>query len=398
MVGFLGLSLIVFIGERLTGVVGTAGYLILQTGILLAGKFRFEELFKNCPEGAARERHLQEVALKNEELTEKKARLEQNKKTQQEIVVRQANTAAELQRALSDLAKEQGEQVRAAFTQQAVARAAHDRQKRVLAEEEARALQTSLGQLEQESREIQGAIRTFTAKREDMLRNALEHSRNTTLNHLLSTHPVDGADLTGIGSRLKLNLQYAGIRTAADVAFGKVRVVDDFGHVRTSKVVAWRNDLAARYESRLPTRLQGSDLKPIDDYIRSKTTDLENQNRVIQQKMVTAKSNVTRIYDSRRSQLTVGETKIQTDHKNVVAGINAQHSSNVTATQTRFTHLRQNLEREAASVRSTINNLEMETQRLQSWIREVGTPRTKAYESVNLANFARKVFLEKFTS
>ena len=114
--------------------------------------------------------------------------------------------------------------------------------------------------------------------------------------------------------------------------------------------------------------------------------------------MVTAKSNVTRIYDSRRSQLTVGETKIQTDHKNVVAGINSQHSSNVTATQTRFTHLRQNLEREAASVRSTINNLEMETQRLQSWIREVGTPRTKAYESVNLANFARKVFLEKFTS
>lgn len=397
ILGLIVASCVAFIGGR-SGAIGYAGYFIVQIAIVYGAGRRLRTHFNKCPTVTARDRHYQEVQLKIDEDVEKKERLEQNRTKITENEQRERGLGEQLQATIAIISGQQGMEIKQVYTEQAVARAEFAKRKQAVAAEEERELRAATGRFESDARNVQSQINGLAAKKTEMCRVALEKLRTDTMNAFLSRHPVSGATLSGIGTRFKMNLNYSGIRTAADVTYGTVRVVDGFGQSRTATIMAWRQGLEAHYENRLPTQLSASDLQQVVQQSNAKRIELETLLRTIQTNLTEARSRVTRNYDVRRNQLAAEEQQIGVTAQTKTAAINSKHTAQIASRQTDFEQLRRNLQREIANARVSINSLESEIRRLHTWQREVGVPRSQGYESLTFARFCRTVLTSKFDS
>ena len=391
-------SCIAFIAGR-TGAIGMAGYGIMQVAAVIVAERRLRYHFSVSPAGAARDRHFQEVHFKEEETTEKKTRLEQTRTKVTGNEQQEKTLAAAMQSGVAEITGIQGAEIKQAYSDQAVARAELARRKQTLAAEEERDFWAAVGQFDLQLRNVQNQINSLPTRKDDFCREALQKERAATMSNFLSKNPISEATITGIGTKYKLSLQYRGIATAADVTFANVRVVPGFGHARTSSIVAWREGLELHYQSRMPTRLSPSFIKQIEDQFRVKKTELENELRTLQATITNARTRVTQAYDTRRSQLAAEEQAITATAQARVNAINAKYSGQIASLRTDFEQRQRNLRKDTANARVSINNLESDIRRLQTWQREVGTPMKKSYdEFFTFPKYVHSVFTSKIAS
>lgn len=398
MLGLLILSCVSFIAGQ-TGVIGNVGYLLFQAAIVFYADRRLRFYFSESPVGAARDRHAQEVHLKTEELESKKSRLEQlqNKTTHNEQ--QEKDLAAQVNTRVAELTGLQGADIKQAYTDKAVALSELNQRRQVLVAAEERELRTAIGQNEAQIRTLQDQLRGLPQAKTDLVQMYLDREHATTMRNYLSHHPVSEARITGIGEKFKMDLQYRGIVTAADVTFGGVRIIPNFGQTRTNAMVAWREGLEAHYQKCLSNNLSPSFMQQIEQQFRTKQTDLEREIQNLQSGVTAVRSRIVQAYGAQRAQFPAEERSIESAAQSRVSTINARYDAQKASVRRDLEQHLHNLRKDTANVRIAVNSLETDIRRLQTWLRDVGVPRTKSYEeTLKFSKYLKAVFTSKFNS
>lgn len=128
---------------------------------------------------------------------------------------------------------------------------------------------------ERQQRERQRA--TLGQRESAELAAALQRVQGQYMLAGLQAATVAKANLTGIGPKLKGELQAFGIRTAADVTAEEVARIPGFGPTRVAQVVAWREQAEWTLNARKPTRLSRDAEEGIRAKYRAQRAELEAQ-------------------------------------------------------------------------------------------------------------------------
>jgi hypothetical protein len=398
MLGLLILSYMSFLAGQ-TGAIGNVGYFLVQAAIIFFADRRLRFHFNESPVGAARDRHAQEVHLKTEELDSKKSRLEQlqNKTTQNEK--QEKDLAAQANTRVAELTGVQGAEIKQVYTDKAVALSELNQRRQVLVVAEERELRTAIGQNEAQIRTLQDRLRSLPQEKADLVQQYIDKEHAATMRNYLSNHPVSGATIPGIGEKFKMTLRYRGINTAADVTFGGVRVIPNFGQARTNAIVAWREALEAHYQTRLLNRLSPSFMQQIEQQFRTKQRDLEQEIQSLQSGVMAVRSRIVQAYAVQRAQFPAEERAIESAAQTRVDSINARFGAQKAGIRNDLEQQLRNLRNDTANVRIAVNSLETDVRRLQTWLRDVGVPRTKSYEeTLKFSKYLKAVFTSKFNS
>jgi hypothetical protein len=397
ILGLIITSCVAFAVGR-SGAIGYAGYFIVQIAIMYGANRRLRTHFSRCPSVAARDRHHQEVHLKEEEVADKKRRLEKNRIKIAGNDQTAMNLAGQLQAVIAEITGKLGHEIKQVYTEQAVARSGWTKRKQVVVADEERELRTTTGRFDNDAAQTANQINRLAIKEGEMFRDALERIRKDTMNTFLSRHPISAATLSGIGTRFKGNLRCVGILTGADVTYAKVRVVDGFGQSRTATILAWRQGLESHYETRLPIQLSVAERNQIVQQINTMRSELNNLLTTIRANLTETKSRVTQSYDGRRAQLASEERQINATAQAKIAAINMKYVAQIASRQSDFEQKIRSLQRDTADARLSTNSLESDVRRLQTWQREVGTPRRQGYETLTFGKFCNTVLNSKFNS
>lgn len=100
--------------------------------------------------------------------------------------------------------------------------------------------------------------------------------------HLMS-RSIERATISGVGEKLKVRLWSAGIRTAADVDYSRVRRVEGIGDGKAYALVAWRNHVASF--AMIPTALSQHDVNAVMAKYSAQKQQLESQRDAAQQRL-----------------------------------------------------------------------------------------------------------------
>lgn len=114
-----------------------------------------------------------------------------------------------------------------------------------------------------------------TAKLDELVRNR----RNVQLRQFLSTFDIDDARIPGIGSAKTAQLCSFGIETAADVEQYRVMNVPGFGPATTAKLMAWRQQVEARFRFDPNSAVDPNAIAKLDAEIFNEARKLEDELR-----------------------------------------------------------------------------------------------------------------------
>ncbi|MDQ3816979.1 MAG: hypothetical protein M3362_04720 [Acidobacteriota bacterium] len=130
-------------------------------------------------------------------------------------------------------------------------------------------------------REISGLM---TAESQE-LSTTLRAQQNQAVMAHLRTRSIDDATIPGVGPKLKTRLWYAGIKTAADVEYWRIRQVDGFGNNKADAVVSWASRIASF--ARVPSALSPAEINAIKSKYSTKRQQLESKRSAAQQQLTT---------------------------------------------------------------------------------------------------------------
>ncbi len=394
MLGFIACSSVAY-AVGLSGIIGVAGYSIIQIAIVALAERRLRSQFERCPSVAARDRHYQEVHMKEEEVANRKARLEQNRKRIAESEVAEVDLSAKAQGRITELTASQGVEIRKVTTEQAVAQADLLRRKQMLTAKAEGEVKLTTAPLESEARSVQAQLTQLSNSKAETCRIALDKLRREILQACLCRHPIADAKLPGVGPRYKANLNYAGIQTAADVSHAGVRVVDGFGQSRTSTVVAWRQDLVSLYQSQLPDRVPQNIIDDVEQQIGTHRFALESKLSSLQAKVRNTRESIGKAYESRHTAILVEGRQVTATAQEKIKVIATRFAGEVASIRADLEQRQRNLRREVATAQVSVTHLASDIQRLQSWHSEVGIPRSGKYAVLTYSKFLKKVFFTK---
>jgi hypothetical protein len=123
-----------------------------------------------------------------------------------------------------------------------------------------------------------------TAESNELASTLLRLQEQAVTAHLQS-RLIDHATIHGVGEKLKTRLKYAGIRTAADVEYWRVRQVDGIGDNKAQELLAWRNHLASF--ARIPSSLSTAETAAIRAKYHTQKQQFEAQLQAAQQRLKT---------------------------------------------------------------------------------------------------------------
>ena len=178
-------SCVAFAAGR-SGAIGYAGYFIVQIAIIYGANQRLRTHFSRCPSVAARDRHHQEVHLKEEEVADKRRRLEENRMKIAGNDQTEQNLAGQLQAAIAEITGRQGQEIKQLYTEQAVARSEWAKRKQVVVADEERELRATTGRFDNDAALTANQINRLATKEGEMSRDALERIRKDMMNTFLS--------------------------------------------------------------------------------------------------------------------------------------------------------------------------------------------------------------------
>lgn len=181
-------------------------------------------------------------------------------------------TVASRRTALQDKERREREQAQARFS--AAVNAANARRQAIdrSESESLRKIQDHTGaEIGRLDRQITSLAASETNELSDTLRRLQNQVRTT---HLMS-RSIDRARIQGIGEILKARLWAAGITTAADVEFLRVRRVDGIGDSKARDLVAWRDRVAS--SAPVPTVLSQANVSSIKAKYDTQRRQLEAQ-------------------------------------------------------------------------------------------------------------------------
>jgi hypothetical protein len=372
----------------LTGVAGVFGYSVVQLTLIFIFYKRAHNSFEQCPEVATRNRHFQEITLKEEGVREKKQALENLHKRQREIVGAVASLSTALDAEISRITAEQGSDIRKVHTATAVKKSTLelDKQQIRFAYERELTQATSFGQ--NEAAAIRAEIASLSQKRSSLIAKELEDVRTRMLNAFLRGHKIHDAIIPGIGNAFKFRLYHSGLHTAADLEVSRIRTIEGFGYNRTKAVMDYKRSLAECYVHRLPTSIP-SGTSSVDTLIQARRTELEQQLVAITRQAENKKLGVETKFKASFDGLGSRESAINSDNAVQIAHINGRYLKIITEKRSEHEIKLKSLKREEATILAALGNLQSEIVRLNSWIASEAPRQTQSFSNITFSNYLR---------
>jgi hypothetical protein len=137
--------------------------------------------------------------------------------------------------------------------------------------------------------EVNEVASALKAKQQDFIRHRLEAVRLST------------GTIPGIGTYIINNLIYAGIRTAADCNSLQYKKVPSVGPRRVSAILAWRQQLEAEAQKRMPKALTPQEESAIRSKYIAPRAQLQSQMTIVQETMVSREAEVRQRHASARA-------------------------------------------------------------------------------------------------
>lgn len=388
IIWLLVLSVAALFGLLFTGLAGGFGYSAIQLTLIFIFYKRTLGAFEQCAEVAAKNRHFQEISIKEESLTHKKQALQNLQKRQREITGALASLSASLDSEISKITAEQGSDIRKAHTAAAVKRSSLevDKQQIRFAYERELAQAASFGQSQITA--IKTEIASLSQIRSSLIAKELEGIRLRMLNSFLHGHKLYDAIIPGIGNTFKFRLFNSGLHTAADLEVSRIRTIEGFGYTRTKAVMDWKRSLAENYINRLPTSLP-SGTAAIDSQIQARRTELEQRLAAITLQMQNNKKGVEDKFKTSFDGLESREHGINSDCSAQITHINNRYLKLITAKRSEHEIKLSSLKREDITIAATINSLQLEIARLESWIANEAPLHTESFSNITFLNYLR---------
>ncbi|MDY3552049.1 hypothetical protein R5W24_001129 [Gemmata sp. JC717] len=115
-----------------------------------------------------------------------------------------------------------------------------------------RAYQRDHADSDRRVRRLVDECRALASQYQEEVRQLAAHAEAAALRRHLQLHPLADAEIPKIGAGRKQTLAAAGIVTAADVEWDRVRGIKGFGDALTNNVMAWKNEVlrAFRFDPR----------------------------------------------------------------------------------------------------------------------------------------------------
>jgi len=171
----------------------------------------------------------------------------------------------------------------------------------VVNQQEAAALNLIKNRIGLELAKLKQSITQLEEKESQEIEQTLARKYNSALWDYLSRYRIDTADIPGVGEKLKMRLRYAGIRTANEVEYWRVRQVDGIGDAKARSLWGWRQLLASR--APIPKSLTSQEIASIQGKYVTAKRDLENQRNDSQKRLDIEVSAVRSDHDKKRESL-----------------------------------------------------------------------------------------------
>jgi predicted flap endonuclease-1-like 5' DNA nuclease len=130
---------------------------------------------------------------------------------------------------------------------------------------------------------LRNEIAAASAQLKAELAAELKKHQDAHLMSSLTRYRISDADISGVGEKLTVRLQRAGIYTAADATHYRVMSVDGIGHQKGATIKRWRDGLVHRVQGNLPNQLDRSTEAQVRAKFASATTAKEGQVRALEQ-------------------------------------------------------------------------------------------------------------------
>jgi hypothetical protein len=222
--------------------------------------------------------------LKGEELTRELKAEVKNKEAQKKLVLsREKKERKTLEAQRSSLnEKERREKEQVQFRLNAALNNANSRRQAVN-REEAESLRKVQDRTGAEVNQLTREIANITTAEAKELADTLRNLQAQILDGHLRSRSIDYGSIDGVGEKLKFRLRMAGIKTAADVEYWRVKMVDGIGHNKAQALVDWKNRIASF--AKVPSALSPANVAAIKAKYVGRKPQLESQLLSAQQRL-----------------------------------------------------------------------------------------------------------------
>ncbi len=219
------------------------------------------------------------------------------------IIAKESKKKAALTKRISDLNdKEQADLKRAETKLRRELNSINNR-RLGLNREESDALRKLQGTLGFDISKLNQQISSLIQGESNEISDTLQVKQNQFLTAYLSRRRIIDASIPGIGYKLKVRLQAAGIHTAADITYYKVTSVEGIGQNKGSALVSWRDSLTAHAKMQMPTSLSQSEIDSIKQKYEIRKRQFENQRDDLQRRLASRQGEIKDRYAIKRKSL-----------------------------------------------------------------------------------------------
>jgi len=257
-------------------------------------------------------------------------------------------------------------------------------------------------------RRLQGALGFDISKLKQQLSSLIQAESNEISNILqvrqdqfvtgyLSRRQIIDASIPGIGYKLKMRLQAAGIHTAADITHYNVTSVEGIGRNKGSAVVSWRDSLTTQAKMLMPTSLSPSEIGGIKQKYEIRKRQLENQRDDVQRRLASREREIRHQYAVKRKPLDAEQVTAQNTSDQESQSIRNKYAQEYASISQRLAQLAteaqtesQKIDEEISKLRKQIFDCHWQTAKIRRDI--------KPYKNLTFRHYIRFVLLGHRTS
>lgn len=269
--------------------------------------------------------------------------------------------------------------------------AALDERRRITRQQEANAIQniqrehgTKVARL---SRQIGDLIQAET----DEIHKTLQDRQQEHTTQYLRRKPVQDANLSNIGATLTARLAAAGILTAAEIDYDRVKLVNGIGSGRANALVQWKQNLEAVAGASMPQTLSRNELASINKKYQDIRIPLEDQRNLEKQRLEAEEKAVRQRNAALFQRYMKEDESARAKAQREIARINNSHDKALHAKENAFLKLSKKTEAELQRENSRISEARKKFFDLH-WKQEKLKRQMAMFAEVSFSSYLKRLF------
>jgi DNA-binding helix-hairpin-helix protein with protein kinase domain len=239
-------------------------------------------------------------------------------------------------------------------------------------------------------------------KRQDILNaqsseldNALAVLKQTYLRTQLTRFAIREAWLAGIGPALRDSLARAGITTAAEIDYWRVRRVHGIGNVKAQALVGWRRDMERKAMLQGgPAQLDQATQQDIKNRFNTKIQAITAQEITVNQKVKDEQQQIRTHSNSLRQQIYTKKSEEQSQAAQHIESIRTEYSPEIEALSKQIQETISNAERERTLLNQALLSSRKSVMEKSFSLAQVQAELTR-YNNITFLNYLKRLVSQK---